>query len=489
VSASSGQQRAISRWLPWIVAAAGIGATVVAARAGWLQSTSFASPVRLDVVLPDSAPLAAEDEGGKRIAFSPDGSQIAYVAQAGASRLLYLRHLDDANAQPIRGTEGGNSPHFSWDGRSILFTAEGKIKKVALTGGVPLVVADSASVGAVGEGNVVIFGRNGALLSVSADGGIPRQLARPDSSRGHFWYYQPEVLPGGRAAFVTIFKGSTAISAQQLGIVALPGGEITELGIPGANARYVPTGHILFTRGETVMAARFSLGSLRVLSPPTAVLEDAMVGRYWSATMDIAPNGTLAYVSAVRPGRRLVRLDRRGALSAVLGDSRDIDSPRLSPDGQRVAMTIVDSRGQDIWIFTIGSRTLARLTNDETSRRAVWFDGGRRIAYRGFDDGRFVIKQRLADGSGTPEVFLRTDANDQFRVCGATTVVRGRGGVARSAGCAPRFPERHSGDSSPPRPLNTFRACRQAADCWPMSPMKPAAPKFTSRRCPGRRVA
>jgi Tol biopolymer transport system component len=96
---------------------------------------------------------------------------------------------------------------------------------------------------------------------------------------------------------------------------------------------------------------------------------------------------------------------------AVLGDARDIDSPRLSPDGKRVAMTIADSRGQDVWIFTIGSRTLARLTNDETSRRAVWFDGGRRIAYRGFDNGRFVIKQSLADGSGTPEVFLRTDAN------------------------------------------------------------------------------
>jgi serine/threonine-protein kinase len=85
VSASSGRERAVSRWLPWIVAAAGIGGTVVAARAGWFQSTSSASAVRLDVVLPDSAPLAAEDEGGNRIAFSPDGFQIAYVAQVRAS--------------------------------------------------------------------------------------------------------------------------------------------------------------------------------------------------------------------------------------------------------------------------------------------------------------------------------------------------------------------------------------------------------------------
>ena len=410
VSTSSGQQRALSRWLPWIVAAAGIGGTVMLARAGWFRSTSSASPMRLEVVLPDSAPLAAEDEGGNRIAFSPDGSQLAYVAQSRASRSLYLRRLDDANTQPIPGTEGANAPHFSWDGSSILFTAEGKLKKVPLTGGLPLVVADSARDFAVGEGNVVVFTRNGTLWRVSADGGVPQLLARPDSSRGHVWYYQPEVLPGGHAAFVTIYKGSTAISAQQLGIVALPGGKITELGIPGANARYVPTGHILFSRGETVMAARFSLGSLRALSVPTAVLEDAVHSRWWSTDMDIAPNGTLAYLSAVRPGRRLIRLDRRGSVSAVLGDSRDIDSPRLSPDGQRVAMTIIDSRGHDIWIFTIGSRTLARLTNNGISRRAVWFDGGRRVAYHGFDDGRFVIKQSLADGSGTPEVFLRTDA-------------------------------------------------------------------------------
>ena len=93
------------------------------------------------------------------------------------------------------------------------------------------------------------------------------------------------------------------------------------------------------------MAARFSLGSLRALSVPTAVIEAAVTGRWWRASIAISPNGTLAYVSAVRPGRRLVRLDRRGALSAVLDDARDTESLRLSPDGQRVAMTIADPGG------------------------------------------------------------------------------------------------------------------------------------------------
>jgi hypothetical protein len=224
----------------------------------------------------------------------------------------------------------------------------------------------------------------------------------------------PSVLPGGRAALITIFKGSTAISASQLGIVTLPGGEITELGIPGANARYLRSGHILFSRGDAVMAARFSLSGLRVLSAPTVVLRDAFVNRWWGTTIDVAPNGTLAYVSAVRPGRRMVRLDRRGALSAVLSESRDMDSPRLSPDGQRVAMTMIDSRGHDIWILSTGfPPTVSRLTNDGTSRRAVWLDGGRRVAYHAFDNGRWVIKQSLADGSGAPEVFLRADESIQ----------------------------------------------------------------------------
>ena len=410
-SAWSGRNRVISRWLPWIVAAAGIGGTVVAARAGWLQSTPAKSPVRLDVVLPDSAPLAGELEAAHRIAISPDGSQLAYVAQVRGARSLYLRRLDDANAQPIRGTEGANAPRFSPDGSFILFSAAGQLKTVPLTGGMPRVIADSALSGAVGEHNEVIFSRNGALWRVSADGGAPEQLARPDSSRGHFWYYQPEMLPGGRAALVTIYKGSTAIKDQQLGIVELAGGTITELGIPGANARYVPTGHIMFGHGESVMAARFSLANMRALSAPTAVIHDALISRYWSAEVAIAPNGTLAYLAAMRPKRRLVRLDRRGTASAVLSDARDMDSPRLSPDGQRVALTITDSRGHDVWIFTIGSRTLDRLTNDATSRRGVWFDGSRRIAYGGFNDGRFVVKQSLADGSGTPEVFLRADAN------------------------------------------------------------------------------
>lgn len=410
VMAQSHRQRPTSRWLPWAVAVAGISAAIAAGRAGWLTTASPAVPMRLEVVLPDSAPLADDLDGAGGIALSRDATQLVYVGKTGVSRRLYLRRLDGADVRRIPGTEGANAPLFSQDGRTILFSADGKLKMVAVSGGVPVVVADSAGGGSL-EGNTAVFVRSGQLWRVPIEGGTPQLLARPDSTRSHYWYYQPHILPGGRAALFTLFKGSVAVSASQLGIVTLPGGAVTELGIKGAFPLYVSAGYLLFSRGEGLMAAPFSLSSLRVTGAPVEVLNDAAVNRWWSADISVAPNGTLAYVSAARSKGQLVRVTRSGSVSALTSESQDFNTPRLSPDGRRVAVTVFDLRGQDVWVHNVADGTLARLTNDGASRRAVWLDGGLRIAYMTPDSGRFVVKQQASDGSGPPKVLFRSDEN------------------------------------------------------------------------------
>ena len=89
-------------------------------------------------------------------------------------------------------------------------------------------------------------------------GGTPALLAKPDSQRGHLAYLWPHVLPGGKAALITLWMGTDDTS--ELGVVSLADGEVTELGIPGASPRYASSGHVVFARADgSILAAPFSL--------------------------------------------------------------------------------------------------------------------------------------------------------------------------------------------------------------------------------------
>ncbi len=82
--------------------------------------------------------------GRHNIALSPDGESIVYVA----NNQLYLRTIAEVEAQPIQGTgQDVTTPFFSPDGRWIGFYVlpEGKLKKIAVTGGASVTVADASN--------------------------------------------------------------------------------------------------------------------------------------------------------------------------------------------------------------------------------------------------------------------------------------------------------------------------------------------------------
>src|SRR5439155_13190292 len=79
------------------------------------------------------------------IALAPDGSRLVYVASHGVGTQLYVRALDSFEAKPIPDTEGAGNPFFSPDGQAVGFFAEGKMKKVTLSGGAPFTLCNAAS--------------------------------------------------------------------------------------------------------------------------------------------------------------------------------------------------------------------------------------------------------------------------------------------------------------------------------------------------------
>jgi len=174
------------------------GIVVWTVRPGVPSSTPASLSVpRLVVVPPEPLPIATEGA----LTFSPDGRQLAYVAGIQGRTRLYVRDIDQFESRPIPGTEGADSPRFSPDGKWVAFTAERKLKKVAITGGAVTTVADFTEGRGLtwGPDNTILFnlGRASGIWQVSAGGGKPTAVSTLREKENEHDF--PEVLPDGKA--------------------------------------------------------------------------------------------------------------------------------------------------------------------------------------------------------------------------------------------------------------------------------------------------
>ena len=357
---------------------------------------------------------------------SPDGRRLVFSGRVQETRedpypssQLYVREFDQIQAVVLPGTEGAVGPFFSPDGQSVGFWSEGALKKVSLAGGLPVILTETdppfgASWGAA---NNVVYspGPFGGLMQVSADGGAPGSVTTLEG--GEFSHRLPQFLPGGQAVLFTIrqrWVGSW--QDAQIAVQSLATGERTILIENGADARYVPTGHLLYVRLGTLMAAPFDLERLEVTGGSTVLLEgiyqsanallsDLDIG---AAQFSVSDSGTLVYLSGGivpdRPGS-LAWVDRQGVTEPLPLEPGVYRTPRISPDGQRVAVSLraPNSGLQDIWIYDISRETFTRLTVEGDNQAAAWMPDGTRITFTSDRAGRANVYSKRADGSGTVE--------------------------------------------------------------------------------------
>jgi eukaryotic-like serine/threonine-protein kinase len=383
---------------------------IIASLAAW----KLKSPVppggppiaRLAVVLSSGLQIAGLNFPA--VALSPNGTQLAYVAAKGSTQQLYLRALDSLDAKPIPGTDGASAPFFSPDGQWIGFFAQGKLRKVSATGGSLQTLSDApyGEGGSWGPDDTIYFAPSNisGLWKVAASGGKAQEVTKLDRNKGEFSHRWPQVLPGGKAVLFTFWTGP-GWEEGNIAVQLLATGERRVLVKGGNTGRYVPTGHLVYSRAGALMAVPFDLTRLEVSDGPPTLLGEIVSEWAEGAHYTLSVSGSLAYVpdSPQRLEHRLAWVDRKGSVEPLPTPPRPYENPRISPDGRRVAVQIEEAT-IGIWVYDLSRATLTRLTTPDASSQApLWTPDGKHIAYRATRAGFRNLFWNATDGTGTEE--------------------------------------------------------------------------------------
>ena len=178
---------------------------------------------------------------------------VAWVDTEGGAWRIHLRRLDEFDAHALAGTEDGQQLFFSPDSKWLGFFAGGKMKKVPVAGGAPVTIARAVLPRGAswGDDDSILFVPffYGGVERVSASGGNPEVLTTPDRAHGEVSHRWPAHFPGGRAFLYTIGFGSTWDEAK-IAVRKLGEKESRVLIQGGYDGRYLPTGHLVYARGN-----------------------------------------------------------------------------------------------------------------------------------------------------------------------------------------------------------------------------------------------
>jgi eukaryotic-like serine/threonine-protein kinase len=386
------------------------------------RNPQYGSGKRVVIRLSGGAPLALArlaplGIGRTSFALSRNGTHLVYVADLGETSQLYVRPLDQLQASPISGTQGAYGPFFSPDGGWVGFFAENKLKKISLQGGDPVVLCEARTPhgGSWGPDDTIVFSdeEGDKLIQVPANGGQARAVRVSGieiSSLGsrELRFYSPQILPGGKWVLVSI-PVSADWGFARIAALSFETGELEYLIDGGTSPYYVPTGHLVFTRGKTLMAAPFDLAHRKVTGAAVALLDGVKTEAWGAAQFAVSDEGTLVYL----PGAagwigKLVWVDRKGVAAPLPLPAQAYGVLKLSPDGQRLAAQIGGAT-DDLWVYEIARGTFTRLTTEGSNSRPIWNPDGKRVTFESSRERAFSIAQRFADGSGVEERLLSNE--------------------------------------------------------------------------------
>jgi serine/threonine-protein kinase len=376
---------------------------------------SGAVPVRAVLSSPPSEPIHIAPFQTS-LAITPDGETVIYtVGSAGSTEGLYTRRLDELQGHRLLGAEGGLMPFVSPDGEWVVFIRgdRRRLFKVAIVGGPAVLLAElpfyPTGVAWRPDGTLVVAVGDHGLLHLPSEGGGLEVLAAAEPEQRYQW---PDFLPSGNAALVTVQTRGGNDRLHHLAVLDLASGETKTLVPSGSFARYLPSGHLVYQDGGSLMAAAFDPRELEMAGSPEMVLAGlSYQPGSGAANFAVADGGTMVFATqgAGSADSSLVWVDREGRSEETAIPARSWQRPAISPDGSRLAIQTPDDE-QTLWLWDFARETLSPLLSEGYNYRPLWHPSGDEIVYTSSRRGFGTLYRKASDGSGDEELVTQAES-------------------------------------------------------------------------------
>jgi eukaryotic-like serine/threonine-protein kinase len=413
-----------SRWAAWGIGGAGV-ALAAFFSPSYFREVPTPPTIRAEISAPSKLAFAFGEPDGAPL-LAPDGTKLVFPAEnADGKESLWIRPLDSLAPQQLPGTESAKFPFWSPDSLEIGFFQDGKLKRIDLAGGPPVVLCDAqdARGGAWSSEGVIVFAPhaiNGTPLEqVPATGGQPSPVASPKGTGAGFSTRWPEFLPDGQH-FTYLSGNLDQPGSPNLGVYVgkLRSNEVKFLAPADSEALYAPPGYLVFLRGDTLMAQEFDAGNQELKDSAVPIAQGVGSPRqYRLGLFSVSRTGLLIFGQTPgEGGGQLTWFDAAGKQSGTVGQA-GVSFPRLSPDGKRLAYMAgsVARMNGDIWVADLERGIQTRFTfGPQINVAPVWSPDGSQIAYAGLapGSGGFAIFVKNSSGAGdAQQIFYQPVTN------------------------------------------------------------------------------
>jgi serine/threonine-protein kinase len=419
---SSPARQGGDKWLWPAVASALALALILVGALLWRATRAADRPlIRLEVNL---GPEAIAGQFTTAV-ISPDGSRLVFpIKSSNGKQMLATRLLSEAKPALLSGTDNGRDPFFSPDGKWVGFFADGKMRKISVQGGAPVVLCDArdARGGSWGEDGNIIAALNtvGVLSRVSAEGGMPQPATRQGPV--HRW---PQVLPGNEAVLLTASGSMVAFEDASIAAVSLKTSEVKILVRGGYFGRYLPTGiatgHLVYVHEGVLFAIPFDPARLELRGAAVPILQDLAgdpnsgAGQFGFSSAPSGPadgSGTFVYRTGRVPEQSwpVSWLDSSGIRPLIPAPGFYVQ-PRFSPSGQRLVLSKIARTDRDLFVYDLQRDTMTRITVDAHAANPAWSPDGSHIAFSPNPPASPGLAWVRGDGAGEIQRLLDTKNN------------------------------------------------------------------------------
>ena len=407
-------------WSPPTVAMAALGVVVgLAAATVWWSSRSGVPSTgaqRTEIVLPAGTRLQSDSS----FDVSDDGRRLVFVGRRDddGQRQVYVRDLERLTSDPVAGTERARRVVFSPNGEEIAFVTEpvtgggSRLHRVRLDGSPPFDLGLGSQARWAGlawgeDDTFVLGGGQDGLIRINGSTGEATALTTVNVDARERFHESPAFLPGGSELLFTVTLEDASRHSE---VVRAADGQRTVIEGSGGLARYLSSGHLLYVKRDAIMVAPFDLRRLSITGTETPLpIPIDMSREISSLPLDVSGTGTLFHVppeSDIAGEMVLSMLDSDGVETSMVQLPDEYDQPRVSPDGRHV---VGSTRNHEIWLYAVEDvRPPVRLASSSDYRWPVWSPDGDSVAFAELLAGSTNLVSMRRDAPGSAPTVLRS---------------------------------------------------------------------------------